>query len=82
MLLEGQTKGRGQAAGCICGGGKLFYGTMVGPWWYHTATSVPRLRNLPFSVLRTLLQVSRQPAPCDLPATCKPGESAASLVRT
>ncbi len=28
---------------------------MVGPWWYHTATSVPRVRNLPFSVLRMLI---------------------------
>ena len=28
---------------------------MAGPWWYHTATSVPRARNLPFSLLRMLI---------------------------
>ena len=29
---------------------------MVGPWWYHTGTSVPLVRNLPFSLLRMLMQ--------------------------
>ena len=30
---------------------------MVGPGWYQTATSVPRVRNLPFSLLRMLIQL-------------------------
>src|ERR1035441_7479194 len=34
---------------------------MACPWWYHTATSVPRVRNLPFSLLRMLMQLSRKP---------------------
>ena len=34
---------------------------MVGPWWYHTATIVPRVRNLPFSALRLLIQLTRKP---------------------
>jgi hypothetical protein len=34
---------------------QCFYGTMVGPWCYQTATSVPRVRKLPFSLLRMLM---------------------------
>ena len=44
--------------------GDWFYGTMAGPWWYHTATSVPRVRNLPFSVLRLLIHLTRKPPSC------------------
>ena len=60
-----------QAAGSVWEGGKPFYGTIVGPWWYHTATSVPRVRNLPFSLLRMLMQASRKPPQCDIKATPK-----------
>ena len=31
---------------------------MVVPWWFHTATSVPRARHLPFSLLRMLIQLA------------------------
>src|ERR1035441_9709136 len=55
MLREGQTRALGQAAGYIWGGGEPFYGTMVGPWWYQTATRVARGCKLPFSVLRMLI---------------------------
>ena len=72
MLREGQARALGQAAGYVWEGGKPFYGTRVGPGWYQTGTRVGRGRKLPFSVLRMLMQVTRQPAPCDLPATCKP----------
>ena len=58
MLREGQARGLGQAAGYVWECGESFYGTMAGPWWYHTATSVPRLRNLPFSLLRMLMQAT------------------------
>ena len=37
---------------------------MPGPWWYHTATSVPRVRSLPFSALRLLIQLTRKPPSC------------------
>ena len=60
MLLEGQTGGLGPSVGSISGCAEPFYGTMVGPWWYHTATSVPRVRNPPFSLLRMLMQVTRR----------------------
>ena len=55
MQLEGQTRVSGQAAGSISGCAESFYGTRVGPGWYQTATSVPRVRNLPFSLLRMLI---------------------------
>ena len=48
-------------AGYIWGYAETFYGTMSGPWWYHTATSVPRARNRPFSALRLLIQLTRKP---------------------
>jgi hypothetical protein len=51
----------GPPAGSISGYAEPFYGTMSGPWWYHTATSVPRVLNPPFSLLRMLIQVSRKP---------------------
>jgi hypothetical protein len=54
------------AVASISGCAKLFYGTMVGPWWYRTATSVPRLRNPPFSALRLLIKLTRKPS-------CQPG---------
>ena len=57
ILLKGQTKGLGPSAGYIWEGAEPFYGTMAGPWWYQTATSVPRVRNLPFSLLRILIQL-------------------------
>jgi hypothetical protein len=49
------------SVGHISGYAEPFYGTMAGPWWYHTATSVPRVRNLPFSALRLLIQLTRKP---------------------
>jgi hypothetical protein len=42
----------------ISGYADWFYGTISGPWWYHAATSVPRARNLPFSLLRMLILCS------------------------
>ena len=36
----------------------------TGPWWYHTATSVPPGRNSPFSALRLLIQLTRKPPSC------------------
>jgi len=68
ILLYGQTKGLGRPEGSISGSGEPFYGTMAGPWWYHTATSVPRVRNLPFSLLRMLMQLSRR---AEIPVHCK-----------
>src|ERR1019366_7589287 len=67
----GQTGGLGPSAGPISVAGQPFYGTMVGPWWYHTATSVPRVCNLPFSLLRMLMQASPKPHQCDIKATSK-----------
>ena len=52
-------RGSGSPAGSISGCGEPFYGTMSGPWWYHTATSVPRVPNPPFSLLRTLILTRR-----------------------
>ena len=40
-----QIRGPGQAAGYVSECGEPFYVTMAGPWWYHTATSVLRVRN-------------------------------------
>ena len=60
----GQTGGLEPWAGYISGCAEPFYGTMAGPWWYHTATSVPRVRNLPFSALRLLIQLTRKPPSC------------------
>ena len=60
-VIGSQIRGPEQAAGYISECGEPFYGTMVGPWWYHTATSVPRVRNPPFSLLRMLMQPSRKP---------------------
>ena len=51
----------GAGAGLFWECGGWFYGTMPGPGWYHTATSVPRVRNLPFSALRLLIQLTRKP---------------------
>jgi hypothetical protein len=80
-----QIRGPGRAAGYGLECGESFYGTMGGPWWYHTATSVLRVRNPPFSLLRMLIQATpnrRQksekgirppkPPPCDINATSKP----------
>jgi hypothetical protein len=55
MFRMAKTGALGPFADYISGCAEPFYGTMVGPWWYHTATSVPRLRNLPFSLLRMLM---------------------------
>jgi hypothetical protein len=38
-----------------------FYGTRAGPGWHQTGASVPRVRNLPFSLLRMLIRVNRKP---------------------
>ena len=61
MFPEGKPRVWGRRWGTFQGCAEPFYGTMAGPWWYHTATSVPRVRNLPFSLLRVLIQVRRQP---------------------
>jgi hypothetical protein len=63
-VAGGQTRGLEPRAGYISGRAEPFYGTMVGPWWYHTATIVPRVRNLPFSALRLLIQLTRKPSSC------------------
>jgi hypothetical protein len=70
-VAGGQTRGLEPRAGSISGCAEPFYGTMTGPWWYHTATSVPRVRNLPFSLLRMLMQASRKPPQCDIRATSR-----------
>jgi hypothetical protein len=54
-ISGGQTGGLGPSVGYIPGCAKPFYGTMVGPWWYHTATIVPWVRDPPFSLLRMLI---------------------------
>ena len=64
----GSSQESGASAGHNWGANEPFYGTMAGPWWYHTATSVPRVRNLPFSLLRMLMQLSRR---ADIPVRCK-----------
>ena len=46
-------------------GDKSFYGTRVGPGWYQTGTRVARGRELPFSVLRILMQAGREPPPTE-----------------
>ena len=63
-VAGGQTRGLEPRAGYIPGCAEPFYGTMAGPWWYHTATSVSRVRNLPFSALRLLIQLTRKPPSC------------------
>jgi hypothetical protein len=55
MLREEHTMGLGRPAGYISGCAERFYGTRVGPGWYQTATSAPRVRGLPFSALRVLM---------------------------
>ena len=55
----------GQAAGYVSECGEPFYGTRVGPGWYQTGTRVARGCKLPFSVLRLLMQVSRNPPLCE-----------------
>jgi hypothetical protein len=54
-ILGAPAQASGPSAGWIWGANEPFYGTMAGPWWYHTGTSVPRVRNLPFSALRMLM---------------------------
>ena len=58
--MGGHDRGSGPAAGCIWGG-EPFYGARMVPGWYQTGTSVPRGRNLPFSLLRLLMQCDRKP---------------------
>ena len=60
----GRDRGSGAVGGYVGQGAEPFYGTRVGPGWYQTATSVPRVRNLPFAVLRMLMQVSCGSPPC------------------
>jgi hypothetical protein len=62
MLREGQARGAGQAARCVWEGCETFYGTRVGPGWYQSDAGVARERNLPFSVLRMLMQATTEPA--------------------
>jgi hypothetical protein len=50
-------RGSGPSAGHISGCAEPLYGTMLGPGCYQTATRVPRVRNLPFSLLRMLIQL-------------------------
>src|ERR1035437_1514800 len=57
MLRVGKTGGLGPSAGYVSGCGEPFYGTRVDPGWYQTGTSVPRVRNPPFSLLRGLIQL-------------------------
>jgi hypothetical protein len=54
-IHEAPAQASGPSAVQVWGANEPFYGTMSGPWWYHTATSVPRARNLPFSLLRMLI---------------------------
>jgi hypothetical protein len=60
MLWEEQTRGRGQSAGCVWEGGEPFYGTRVGPGWYQSGAGVARRCQLPFSVLRMLMQATQK----------------------
>jgi hypothetical protein len=57
MLRVGKTGGLGPSAAYVSGCGEPFYGTRVDPGWYQTGTSVPRVRNPPFSLLRGLIQL-------------------------
>ena len=55
MLREGETGSLEQPVGYF---GRVANSSMVpmaGPWWYHTATSVLRVHDLPFSLLRMLI---------------------------
>src|ERR1035441_388773 len=61
ILMEGQIGCLGPSEGSFWGANEPFYGTRVGPGWYQTTTSVPRMRNLLFSLLRMLIQGSRRP---------------------
>jgi len=61
MLRERQIGGAGQAAGSVWEGGERFYGTRVGPGWYQGTARVARGCQVPFSVLRMLMQTSRKP---------------------
>ena len=63
-VAAGQTRRLEPRAGYISGRAEPFYGTMAGPWRYHIATIVPQVRNLPFSALRLLIQLTRKPPSC------------------
>src|ERR1039457_1863838 len=65
MLLDRQTGKPGQRAAYILAGGETFYGTRVCPGWDQSGAEVVGGCNLPFSVLRMLMQPSRQPLLCD-----------------
>jgi hypothetical protein len=72
MLREEQTRGLGQAAGYVWARGKPFYGTRVGPGWYQSGAGVVRGCEVPFLILRMLMQANRKPPQSHLQATCKP----------
>src|ERR1019366_6652132 len=57
----GQTRGPGQAAGYVWECGEPSYGARVGPGWYRSGTGVARGCQVPFPVLRMLMQSGRKP---------------------
>ena len=62
---EGANQGAGGRRRFVLESGEPFYGTRVGPGWYQSGAGVANGCKLPFSVLRMLMQPSRQPPPCD-----------------
>ena len=71
------------AVGRLCReDGEPFYGTMVGPWWYHTAAIVPWVGNLPFSLLRMLIQASHNRIPKAVhPPHCRYGRREGRMMK-
>src|ERR1039457_2001322 len=82
MLRENDTGSLGAGGGLFWQCGEWFYGTMAGPWWYHGTARAARGCQVPFSVLRMLIQATPnrgqkseyrirppKPPPCDINAT-------------
>ena len=58
MVRENDTGSLGAGGGLFGECGDWFYGTMAGPGWYHGTARAARGCQVPFSVLRMLIQAT------------------------
>jgi hypothetical protein len=63
IVREWKTVWPGGTADSIWEGGEPFYGTRTCPVWYQSGAGVASGSNVPFSVLRMLMQASGKPTP-------------------
>jgi hypothetical protein len=89
-VAGGRDREFGAAGGLYWEGGELFYGTRVGPGWYQGTARVARGCQVPFSVLRRLIEATpKRPwnhprAPTRLPQSANkatPGANAECRVK-